>query len=159
MTTVVNSERGGLFQQPFISRVSPPASKQKKRNRPPSRIQVGCLGEGGSPFFRCYGVAKRPDAAYKRERGLPLVPNPGPRTQTLSKEWYSLPYHEGSNQRATPISLSFKASCSFGFYLFAPNAPMKAALPTGALCWVAHKRFPPPSRDAETNTSLLLFLL
>ncbi len=85
-----------------------PASRQQKRDRPPSRIQVSCLGEGGSPFFRCYGVAKRPEAAYKRERGLPLVPNPGPRTQTLSKEWYSLPItREATNGQPPFRSPSF----------------------------------------------------
>ena len=40
----------------------------------------------------------------KREWGLPVVPIPGSRTQTLSKERYSLLHHEGSNQRATPFS-------------------------------------------------------
>ena len=40
----------------------------------------------------------------KREWGLPVVPVPGSRTQTHSEERYSLLYHEGSNQRATPFS-------------------------------------------------------
>ena len=94
------------FNSPRRIRVLAPTFQTTKKE-PPTLPYSGQLpGERGSPFFRCYDVAKRPDTAYKRERGLPLVPNPGPRTQTLSKEWYSLPYHEGSNQRATPFSLA-----------------------------------------------------
>ena len=84
--------------------------------------------------------------AYKEEQGLPVVPVPGSRTQTHSEERYSLLYHEGSNQRATPFLLSFSrpgpgASPGAGgillYYLRVANDPMKAVLPAGLLCWVA----------------------
>ena len=101
----VNSLDKGFFNSPSSLAFHPHFQTIKKE--PPTLPYSGqSPGRGGSPFFRCYDVAKRPEAAYKRERGLPIVPNPGPRTQTLSKEWYSLPYHEGSNQRATPFSLA-----------------------------------------------------
>ena len=42
-------------------------------------------------------------ALMNREQGLPVVPVPGSRTQTHSRERYSLLHHERSNQRATPF--------------------------------------------------------
>ena len=134
----VRSLDKGFFNSPSSLAFHPHIQTIIKKE-PPTLPYLGqSPGRGGSPFFRCYDVAKRPDTAYKRERVLPIVPNPGPRTQTLSKEWYSLPYHEGSNQRATPFSLALlirlgrgreapgpEASC-FSFYFFCslvPNAP------------------------------------
>ena len=97
----IKNDEGNRFHRVRGRRA--PRAGRTKRDRPPSLSRV-VPGEGGSPFF---SVANYAFMSYKRERGSPDVPVPGSRTQTHSKERYSLLYHEGSNQRATPFSLSF----------------------------------------------------
>ena len=57
--------------------------------------------EGRLRHIPCEAQFPAPNSVLSR--GLPVVPVPGSRTQTHSKERYSLLYHEGSNQRATPF--------------------------------------------------------
>ena len=87
-----------------------------RKEPPTSLIQVSCLGEGAVPFS---GVAKRPEAAYKRERVLPIVPVPCSRTQTHSKDRYSLPI-----TRKQPTGNPLFALFHFAFAL-SPGAVIK----------------------------------
>ena len=47
----VRSLDKGFFNSPSSLAIHPRIQTTKKRDRPPSRIQVGRLREGGSPFF------------------------------------------------------------------------------------------------------------
>jgi len=82
-----------------------PGPIRTETGRRPAKGRPGA-GVAATQFLR-RNISREPGcrpACVKREWGLPVVPVPGSRTQTHSKERYSLLHHEGSNQRATPFS-------------------------------------------------------